>query len=146
MRNVAAALLGLLLLLPLCSCGKKETDDMKQTEQKTILLINSVREADIWILPDTPANRKTTVWGTASASEVKTGERRQVLLCEPGENGRYLFRMIDTDGFYYSASGVILESGRSLQFEEDGEDRVTLAVTDETGATQSTYEVFKARL
>ena len=146
MRNAAVALLGLLLLLSLCSCGKDETDEVKHMDQKTLLVINSVRESDIWILPDTPANRKTTVWGTACASKVTTGERRQILLSKPGENGLYLFRMIDADGFFYSANGVMLQTDWSLQIEEDGERRVMLTVTDETGSLQSTCEVFKARL
>lgn len=113
---------------------------------KTATFINEANDADIWILPKTEKNLKTTVWGTATAAAVKKGESRSFELCEPGEGGMYIFRMIDTDGLFYSANGIMLKAGHTLRIKENDIMSFTLEVADEKGALQSTYEVFAAKL
>ena len=61
---------------------------------RTITIINGVYEASIWILPDTEANRKTTLWGTATVSKIQADSSSQAGIDKPGDNGQYLFRMI----------------------------------------------------
>lgn len=136
-----------LLTLLLCGCTKKEQNDMKTIKSsRTVTFVNGMPDADVWILPETEQNLKTTVWGTASASEVKTGESRPTPLCEPGDNGLYLFRMIDVDGFYYSVSSVTLQAGWRMQIKGEDLHAVVLEVTDENGDLQNAYTVFAARL
>ena len=117
---------------------------MEPTGNKTVTFVNSVRDADAWILPQTAANLKTTVWGTATVPKAKTGESRQVPLCEAGDGGLYIFRMIDADGFFHSANGIVLEDGWRVKV--GGEDGVVLEVWDVDGVLQNTHEVFVARL
>ena len=143
-----------LLLLFLCGCdteGTVESMTNQNTESvsasaKTVTVISGVTEADVWLIPDTQANRSTSLWGTATGSGVKPGESREAPLCEPGDDGCYLLRMIDVDGFYYSASGVTLNDGWSLEIKAGDAPAVTAEVTDENGVLQNTYEVFSARL
>lgn len=141
MRTVAVCFLALLLL---CGCQAKERIEMEPISNKTVTFVNAVRDADAWILPQTAANLKTTVWGTATVPKAKTGESRQVPLCEAGEGGLYIFRMIDADGFFHSANGIVLEDGWRVKV--GGEDGVVLEVWDGDGVLQKTHEVFVARL
>ena len=143
----ACALIGALL----CGCGKTEQTvpaDPKPSPESgaAIVFVNGLEQADVWILPETEKNLKTTVWGTATVSKVKTDESRQAELCEPGVDGLYLFRMIDTDSFYYSANGISLEDGWTVEIKENDLNNYSLEVRDKNGKTQKTYDVFSARL
>ena len=134
-----------LFMLLLCGCNLKEQSDM-ENKSGTVTVINKVKDADIWILPQTEKNLKTTVWGTATVSKLKTDESRQAPLCEPGDDGLCIFRMIDTDSFYYSANGIKLENGDTLEIKENKEQAFALEVRDENGRVKNTYEMFSARL
>lgn len=142
----AVLIVVLLLTALLCGCNKEEQINMESTNKGTITVINSVNDADIWILPQTEKNLKTTVWGTATVSKIKKGEGCKASLCKPGDNGLYLFRMIDTGSFYYSANGISLEDGWTVEIKETDTANYTLEVSDENGKAQNTYEVFSARL
>lgn len=111
----------------------------------SVNLINEIHDADVWILPKTEENLKTTVWGTATVHSLK-GESAETPLCEPGDDGLYLFRMIDTDGFYYSANNVALEADYTLTVKEIDIMRFTLEVMDSNGAEVATYDLFAAKL
>ena len=145
MKKTLLIVLCLLTLLALGSC-KKEQNNMQTTNKNTVTFTSSVTDADVWILPDTKENKKTTVWGKATISKLKTGESRQAPLCEAGDDGLYILRMIDTDSFYYSADGIALKSGWTITVKEDDSHRVTADVTDENGVLKKSYEVFSARL
>ena len=134
-----------LFMLLLCGCNSKEQSDM-DNKSGTVTVINKIKDADIWILPQTEKNLKTTVWGTATVSKLKTSESRQAPLCEPGDDGLYIFRMIDTDSFYYSANGIKLENGDTLEIKENDDKACALEVRDENGKIKNTYEVFSARI
>lgn len=112
----------------------------------TVTIINHVQTADIWLLPETQANLKTTLWGTATAAGVQTGENRQIPLCEPGENGCFILRMIDTQEFYYSANSLALSEGDCLEINCENVQLVTLTITDKNGEIKQTCDVFSARL
>ena len=146
MKKTALIIICLIALLLLCGCGVKEQNNMEIKSNKTVTFINGVKDADLWILPKTEENLKTTVWGAATASKIRQGESRRVPLCEPGDDGHYILRMIDTDGFFYSAGDIELGSGWTVHIRETDPRSVTVDVIDENGDTQNTYEVFKARL
>lgn len=146
MDKTALIILCLLMLLLLGGCKTKEQNDPLAVPDKTVTVQNEVKDANVWILPETEENKKTTVWGAATAANVQTGEGREVPLCEPGDGGLYLLRMIDTDSFYYAASGLKLDAGFTITLKEDENRAVTAEVTNETGALQGTYEVFSAKL
>lgn len=133
----------LIATLLLCGCKANNTDTVSDMY---ITVINGVKDADIWILPETEENLKTTVWGTATASDVKTNESRKAPLCEAEENGLYIIRMIDTDKIFYSADGIMLESGWTVHIKGNDLRSVTAEVTDENGVLRNTYKVFAASL
>lgn len=135
----------LIAVLFLCGCATKE-NNMKLEKNKAIVFTNKVTDADLWILPMTEKNLKTTVWGIPSSSKVKTGESRRVSLCEPGSNGLYILRMIDTDSFFYSADSIKLEPDWKLTISGEDLQSVSVEVTDENGAFKKSYKVFAARL
>ena len=113
---------------------------------RTVTFRNEVRDADVWILPQTPEILKTTVWGTPTVPKAKAGESRQVPLPAPGDGGFHVFRMIDADGFFHSANGIALEDGWTLAVKGGGLQPVILEISAENGVPQQTREVFSARL
>ena len=141
MKKTLLFFLSFLTLTLLCGCAVKEQSNM----DNKITLINEVKDADVWILPNTKENKKTTVWGKAAAPKVKTGESRETLLPDAGDNGLYIFRMIDTESFFYSADGIKLEQGWIVKIKEKDTNSAELEVTDKNGSL-NTYKVFKARL
>ncbi len=142
------------LLLPLLfGCGSEEQGSDAEPEPvieytSTVSFVNELTEADLWLLPQTEENLKTSLWGTASAAKVKTGESREIRLPEPGDTGCYIFRMIDVDQYYYSANDLVLEDGWTLSIKtEDGDAQtLTVEVKDTDGAVKGTYSVFAAML
>lgn len=146
MKKVVLISICALVLLALCSCTAKEQNNMQIKTNKAVTFVNSVQEADIWILPKTEENLKTTMWSTATAKSVKTGESRKTPLCEAGDEGQYIFRMIDTDEMYYSANGIKLEAGWTAEVKGDDLYSITLEVKNADGEVDATYEVFAARL
>ena len=143
------ALLCFAAMLLLCGCKANHTppaNDAPPATGQTVTFINGVKDADVWLLPDTEANRKTTVWGTATVSGVKTDESRQAPLCDAGEGGLYLIRMIDVDHIYYSADAVALQAGWTVRITGTDLRAVAVEVSDENGVLQNTYEAFAASL
>ena len=135
------AVLFLITILLLCGCEANQT-----VNNKTVTFINGVKAADVWILPETEENLKTTLWGTATVSGIKKNESREALLCEGGDDGLYIIRMIDTDNIYYSADGIMLEEGWTVHITGNDLYSVTVEVTDGNGVLKNTYEVFAASL
>ncbi len=77
---------------------------------------------------------------------MKTGESRSVGIDEPGDEGKYIFRMIDTDEVFYSADGLTLEDGWTLQIAGADFYSITIEVSNEAGEVVGTYVVFAASL
>ena len=142
--NLAAVFFAALIIF--CGCKAKEQNNMEIKSDKTITFINGATEADVWIMPETEENLKTSLWGTPLIPKIKTGENRQAPLCEPGDDSHYIVRLIDTDGFYYSAKGITLEDGWALKITGEKTDSVVIEVTDEDVCLKGTYNVFCARL
>ena len=81
MKTVKIILIAALVLavgLSFFACRKTEPAEPGPTEQTgpEITVVNEAVKADFWILPDTEANRKTSLWGTASADDLKAGLAR----------------------------------------------------------------------
>ncbi len=137
-----------LSLMPLCGCQKEEQDaaETEKPETITVTFVNGVEEADVWILPMTEKNLKTSVWGKAVFPKVKTGESCQAPVEKTAEGGLYIFRMIDVDEMYYAANDVRLEEGWTVRIIQSDHYTVQLEVTDENGTLIDTHEVFWASL
>ena len=146
MRKTSLIIAGLLILLLICACSGQEETSMEPTIIGSVTLVNNVQDTDVWILPQTEENLKPTLWGAATAAKVKTGESRSVSLCEPGDDGFYLLRMIDTEGFYYSANGLFLEANWTIQIKETDQHSFTADVLNADGSLVATYELFSAKL
>ena len=113
----------------------------------SITFVNGVEEADVWILPETEANLKTTLWGTATIAKLATDASCEVSLDALGGPGVYILRLIDTRGMYYAVNGVPLAPGDIVQI-RSGEVPMSalVEVTGADGALRETFEVFAARL
>ena len=152
MKRAIAFLVCCLMLLAFCGCDEGRPSNVNSStptnvpESGMLTVINNVTKADVWILPDTEANRKTTLWGAATLAGMTTGERRSLTLPEPGDEGLYLLRMIDTDEMYYSASAVELKEDWTIEVRENDTGVVTAKVTDADGDVQCVYDVFSAHL
>lgn len=145
MKKAVSVMLCLFILLLFCNCSTKESEPVQTTYDRSVTVVNGINEADIWILPKTEDNLKTTLWGTATAGKVKLHETREISLGKPGDNGLYIFRMIDIDKMYYSAEDIVIEDGWTLEIKGGSLDAVSIDVIDKDGNT-TTYEVFAARL
>ncbi len=147
-------LLALLFLFGILLLGCKTREEPKMDSvppnaenDAGITFINGVKEADIWILPATEENLKTTLWGTATIAKLKTDEAHQLSLQALGGPGDYIIRMIDTGGMYYASDRIPLEEGYSLQIKADDLPMsVVLEVMNADGVLVETYSVFAARL
>ena len=148
MRKAISVLLCLFTLMVFCSCNTtKESETMATTScDRTITITNRVYEASVWVLPDTEANRKTTLWGTPTVSKIGADESCQAGIGKPGDNGLYIFRMIDTEKMYYSSENIVLEDGWTLEIKQDSTHVYVIEVTDKDGNLNATYEVFAAKL
>jgi uncharacterized protein YcfL len=52
-----------LFMLLLCGCNSEEQSDMENTKNGTVTVINKIKDADIWILPQTEKNRIPEILG-----------------------------------------------------------------------------------
>ncbi len=112
----------------------------------SVSVLNKVTTTDIWIIPDTEENRKTSVWGTATISSLEVEISQIALIPESiEEDGMYLIRMIDENQMFYSADGIRLEDNQSIVIYEDNGITI-IEVYAEDGAKISEYEMFSARL
>ena len=123
----------------LCSCGTEQGEvDMETsspTEVRTISVtfVNEVKEADIWILPQTEENLNTSLWGTPTFSKMKAGDSRKGAVSF-ADSGRYILRIIDTDSGYYSANDLVLGDDLTVVFStSDTKYEATVVILDENG-------------
>ena len=140
-------LIGLCLLagMTLCGCGEEKAD-MNEPEKTgaAVTCINETADADIWIIPDTEANRKTSLWGAAAIKDLGVNESAQISLDALGGPGLYLFRAIDADKGFYGAEGVFLDAGYTLRFTAGGGHpaEAVLEILDADGNLTDTWSVF----
>ena len=137
----------------LCACaagGSTETADTEAvqegSEEDMITFVNELTDLDVWILPNTEENRRTTLWGTATLGGMSEDEERQISFAALEGEVLYLVRVIDTREVYYAADSVRLEPGCTVRLSSgDGPMTAVLEVTGADGTTE-TYVVFAARL
>ena len=104
---------------------------------------NEVEEADVWVLPQTEENRKTSLWGTPSAGKLGLGETAELSLTNAENAEAWLVRIIDVDKAYYSAQDLKLEDGCTVVFKSEGSKfDAVIEVQDQNGAVVYTAEAF----
>ena len=121
---------------------------MKSESNKTISVtfINDVEKADIWILPQTKENLKTSLWGTATISKLKPGEKKTISIND-FEEGRYIVRIIDDDKAFYSANDIVLKEKYTIRFKTDETKyEAELVTLDQNGEAVSKTEAFQGVL
>lgn len=152
MQKLLLIIICLLLGILLSACKNREQTSQEQEAASSgggpsVTFINDIGEADVWILPETERNLKTTVWGTPSLKKIAAGENRPLILSAPGQSGLYIVRAIDKRGMYYAANGVALEEGCSVRLKEGGElMSAIIEVTAKDGKAVKAYSAFAARL
>lgn len=108
-----------------------------------VTLVNELTEADFWVLPQTEENLKSSLWGTASAEKLGTGETAELSLQGDGSAEHWIVRVIDTDHLYFAAEGLTLEDGDRIVLRRDGADgNELIEVQDQSGAVRSSTEAF----
>ena len=104
---------------------------------------NEVEKADVWILPQTEENLKTSLWGTPGASALGVGDSAELRLKDPEDAEAWLVRIIDDDHAYYSAQDLHLEDGYTVVFRSEGAKfEAVIEVLDPSGAVVFTAEAF----
>ena len=133
--------------MSMSSDARREFSDAVKNAVRTVdvLFTDDVEPASVWIIRDMPENRLTTVWGTAMIDAEENGKEYSAVI-PLSEDDRYLFRMIDREGIYYSADIPCLKSGWKLYLRWETNREVLLDVFDEKGEFFVECEVFSAAL
>ena len=95
-------------------------NSMEYIPTVSVTFQNEVAEADVWLLPQTEENLKTSLWGTPSAGALGKGETIELTLTNPEFAEAWLVRIIDRDKAYYSARDLKLEDGDTVVFKSEG--------------------------
>ena len=104
---------------------------------------NEVEEADVWLLPQTEENLKTSLWGTPSAGALGKGASAELTLTNPEYAEAWLVRIIDRNKAYYSAQDLKLEDGYTVVFKSEGSKfNAVIEVHDATGNLVFSAEAF----
>lgn len=145
----------------LCGCTKKEPPKPEPTSSEepnpgddvpsheiTFSFINEAEETDVWILPDTPENRKLSLWGTPTIADIKKDETRKVSLTVPDGTDQFLVHMITPDHMYFGVGGLPLDTDSTLRFYKETDPYLVwyMEVLDADGISIGTFEVFGAAL
>ena len=147
-------LLCLFLALTLFACQKQvevkpeETETSTTGEMMKIRFVNEVEDTDLWILPQTEKNLKTSLWGTATVAMLKKEDAIEVAIEETSDH-LYILRLIDQRGALYSANDFELHDGDTIVFDAIDDDfvRARLALLDKEGKeVKIAEEVFEGML
>lgn len=112
----------------------------------TISFIDDIEPSSVWIIRDTPDNRKTSIWGTAMIMPMELGTEYSSSI-PLSEDNKYLFRMIDENGIYYEADIPELLDGWKIKAYRDGSDMgIFLEIIDNAGNIKYKCDVFNAAL
>ena len=104
-------------------------NNMVYIPQINVTFVNEVKEADIWILPQTEENTNST-WGNATISKLPVNEEREISLQENRDAESWIINII-TGHQYYSVSDIALKEGYTIIFK---------AETNEYNSVQSKNE------
>ena len=122
-------------------------NSMEYIPTVNITVRNEVEEADVWVLPQTEENRKTSLWRTPSAAALGAGETAELTLTDPENAEAWLVRIIDDDKAYYAAQDLKLEDGCTVVFRSEGSKfEAVIEVLDPTGTLVFTAEAFEGVL
>ena len=147
-------LLCLFLVLTLFACQKQEEVKLEETgtsttgEMMKIRFVNEVEDTDLWILPQTEKNLKTSLWGTATVAMLKKEDAIEVAIEETSDH-LYILRLIDQRGALYSANDFELHDGDTIVFDAIDDDfvRARLTLLDKEGKeVKVAEEVFEGML
>ena len=147
-------LLCLFLALTLFACQKQEEAKPEETETSTtgemmkIRFVNEVEDTDLWILPQTEKNLKTSLWGTATVAMLKKEDAIEAAIEETSDH-LYILRLIDQRGALYSANDFELHDGDTIVFDAIDDDfvRARLTLLDKEGKeVKVAEEVFEGML
>ncbi len=111
-----------------------------------ISFVSEAVDADVWFLPETDENLKTTLWGKATIPGATAGEPFELTVSVNASSGAAIFRAIDGDKTYYSANGIALENGYSVRLGEDDDFSYFIEIVDAEGNDVGKYPVFTAKL
>ena len=149
----AGSVIGALILVMYDSRRRerKAADDKKNREVTPagrtfdVTFENEVSKANIWILPQTGENMKTTIWGEATIVMERAGETRRVSIPAPG-CGRFMIRVIDDDNMYYAVNEVALTDGSEVIFKEGTAPMEYLIEVGTPDGGSAVYSSFAAKL
>ena len=148
MKKSIIILMGVLMMFGLFGCGKQK--NQSETEVNNfceIKVVNKVKEADIWIIPETEENKKTTVWGKATVSKADAKLDEEVVAKIQADVNTYMIRLIDVDEMFYSADGVVIEKQQKVVIRNGkGDMTAFVEVYNSDGSLAAEYEMFEARL
>ena len=113
-----------------------------------IRFVNEVEDTDLWILPQTEKNLKTSLWGTATVAMLKKEDAIEAAIEETSDH-LYILRLIDQRGALYSANDFELHDGDTIVFDAIDDDfvRARLTLLDKEGKeVKVAEEVFEGML
>ena len=113
-----------------------------------IRFVNEVEDTDLWILPQTEKNLKTSLWGTATVAMLKKEDAIEVVIEETSDH-LYILRLIDQRGALYSANDFELHDSDTIVFDAIDDDfvRARLTLLDKEGKEVKVAEdVFEGML
>ncbi len=134
----------------LFACGKKnevQTTPEPAKEYIAVNVENQVKQAKIWIIPDTEKNRQTSLWGEVTADNLATGEKMSCQVVKSEESDLYLIRIIDEKELYYEGNGIEIKNNQTVVIKDNEDDKgATAEVYDENGNLINEYKMFVAHL
>ena len=111
-----------------------------------VTVVNGVEKADIWIIPQTQENLKTSLWGAPDVSALDAGQEKNIDLCDTCD-GRYIIRMIDKDKALYAVRDITLKNGYTVRFRtDDTKYEARIEIIDKNGIILSSSEAFEGIL
>ena len=122
-------------------------NSMAAQERFCVTFENRVQGADIWILPQTAENLKTTLWGTPTIGKLAAGGTTEVILTGSYEAEAWIVRIIDAEQALYSANDLKLAEGYRILFRSEGSKfDAVIEVLDPEGSVVFSGEAFSGSL
>ncbi len=122
-------------------------NSMPNTSRTGVTFVNKVEKADIWILPQTEDILETSLWGTATVSQLGVGENVEVILNDGDAAEYYILRIIDDNHAFYSADDLKLPNGCTIVFRYEGSELdAVLEIYDENDELIDSREAFTGML
>lgn len=144
MKKVILLIIGVIIIFGITGC-KEKSNKADTTNKIEISVKNKINKADVWIISDTEKNRKTSVWGKATFKDMEVQNKYKSAKVS-ADTEKYLIRVIDKDGMYYSADGITLKKHQYIVLKcKDKFSAIVEVYSDETTKTAE-YKMFVARL